>query len=174
LDDITNAQIKALVTFDATTDVITIGGGTDDALHKAAIGTHTINFSVVSQTDATLTGLKYVVTLTFDHTECATFVWHFSDSSKATYTDATATKINIDTQSYPLAFAFPTIVTSTGATTNCKYNWQSSITIVDNTFTLASSFTTSFATDGKASFTAYTANSNPWGRHSFTQVAKNL
>jgi hypothetical protein len=163
-----------MVSFDASTDVISITGGTDDSSHKQAIGFHTIKFLATSQSGTVLTGKEYVVTLTLDHTECATFVWHFSDSSKATYTDATATKINIDTQTYPLAFAFPTIKTSTGATTNCKYVWQSSITIVDTTFTLASTFTTAFAADGKASFTAYTANSNPWGRHNIKQVAKNL
>jgi hypothetical protein len=39
---ITNTHIRALVTFDATTDTISIAGGTDDTDHKAAMGFHTI------------------------------------------------------------------------------------------------------------------------------------
>jgi hypothetical protein len=120
---ITNTEIKALVSFDATTDIITITGGTDNALHKTAIGTHTIKFLAVSQTDVTLTAKEYVVTLTYDHTECATYIWHFSGASSAALTDEATTIINVDTQVFPLAFTLPTIVTSTGTTTNCKYTW---------------------------------------------------
>jgi hypothetical protein len=163
-----------MVSFDAATDVISITGGTDDTTHKQAIGFHTIKFLATSQSGTVLTGKEYIVTLTLDHTECATFTWNFSASSKATYTDGTTTKINVDTQGFPVEFAFPTIVTSTGAATNCMYVWQSSLEVVSTTFTLASSFTTTYAADGKASFTAYTANSTPWGRHQIKQIAKDL
>jgi hypothetical protein len=70
-----------MVSFDATTNIITIGGGTDDTDHKAAMGYHTIKFLVVSQTDATLTGLVYTLTLTLDHVDCVNFVWQFSSNS---------------------------------------------------------------------------------------------
>jgi len=172
---ITNTAVKALVSFDATTDIITIASGTDDTSHKAAIGYHTIKFLAVSQTDVTLTAKEYLVTLTYDHTDCATFIWHFTASSSAAYTDATEDKLNVDALSLPHAFTLPAIVTSTGSPTDCKYYWQNSLTVDASTFTLATSFTTVFdATTKQASFTGYTADSNPWGRHKIVQVAKDL
>jgi hypothetical protein len=74
-------------------------------------------------------------------------------------------KINVDTQTYPLAFTLPQIKTSDGAATHCKYNWDKVMAVNGNTFNLANSFTVAWTAEGQGSFTAYTANSNPWGRH---------
>jgi phosphoribosylcarboxyaminoimidazole (NCAIR) mutase len=68
----------------------------------------------------------------------------------------------------------PTIKTSTGATTHCKYNWQQSVEVIGATFDLAASFTSTYDANKQLTFSAHTAGSKPWGRHQVKQVAKNL
>jgi hypothetical protein len=170
---ISNAQIRAMVSFNAATDVITITTGTDDSLHKAAMGTHTITFLVQTQAGNTISGSTYVLTLTLDHADCPAFRWNFQSSTATTFTDTTPLVVTTD-GTFPVAMTLPTIVTPTGAATHCLYKWDSTFTVANTAF-VATEFTYSTTSANQISFTGIgTFTTNPWARHTVTQLAKNL
>jgi len=93
---ITNTYIRAMVSFNDATDLITITTGTDDANHKAAMGVHTITFLVVTQAGNTISGSTYTLTLTLDHADCPAFVWNFQTGSATAYADTTPLVVTTD------------------------------------------------------------------------------
>jgi len=125
-----------LVNIDPETGKITVNSGSDSITYYDEIGIHTLNFLATTQSGATIDAdtKKYVVTLTYDHTSCASFSRTFTDSGASTITLGTRTDIDTTTGTWPVAVNHPALDDDQSATAFCKIVWDDELTVMDNTY----------------------------------------
>jgi len=143
-----STHLKGLITFDALTHVLKIAKSTDNDTAKAAMGKFTFKVKVVSQKSVAIAGKEYSITLTYDHSNCATFSRTYTTGPSNTLTSATKNKWDSHNSSTATAVTMPTeTAVATSATDSiCKYDysWTSTTT---STTKLKTAYT------GKTTFT---------------------